>query len=150
MNFTQPLIHFHFINGSVSLKNRKPLKMFISKIFAREKVILAELHYIFCSDLFLLDLNKKYLNHNTYTDIITFTLSNADEPIVSDIYISTDRVKENAADLESSFTMEIHRVIFHGSLHLCGYSDKTKSETKEMREKEDYYLKQYFVSREII
>ena len=105
------------------------------------------INYIFCSDDYLLELNKQYLNHNTLTDIITFELNAPGEPILSDIFISIDRVKENAKTLEIPFKQELHRVIFHGALHLCGYKDKKKEEQKLMRRKEDEYLNHYFVPR---
>lgn len=104
---------------------------------------------IFCSDDYLLEINKSYLSHNYYTDIITFSLASKEEPLVSDIYISIDRVRENAKEFASSFTWELHRVIFHGILHLCGYEDKIVSQSKKMRRLEDWYLGEYFVSREI-
>jgi rRNA maturation RNase YbeY len=88
----------------------------------------------------LLKLNQQYLNHDTLTDILTFTLSGSSLPIVSEIYISIERVKENAADLKINFLSELYRVIIHGILHLCGYSDTSKLEKSEMRKKEDYYL----------
>lgn len=83
------------------------------------------------------------MNHDFYTDIITFDLSEA-EDIIAEIYISIDRVRDNAKALRTSFKSEIHRVIFHGALHLCGFGDKTKGEKAEMREKEDFYLLKYF------
>ena len=102
------------------------------------------LRYIFCSDKYLLEINRQYLNHDYYTDIITFNLSNHPEAVQGEIYISIDRVKDNARQFNASFTQELHRVIFHGALHLCGYKDKTAKEEKLMREKEDQYLALYF------
>lgn len=98
-----------------------------------------EITIIFCSDEYLLDINNKYLNHDYYTDIITFTYSHS--PLTADLYISTDRVKENAEDMKHGFYEELYRVIIHGILHSCGYDDKTIPEQKQMRDKEDEYLK---------
>ena len=109
-------------------------------IFTKEGKKFKSLSYIFCTDQFLLKLNQQYLNHDTFTDILTFTLSNSPLPIVAEIYISVDRVKENARDLKIDFLTELKRVMIHGILHLCGYEDHTKAEKKLMREKEDHYL----------
>jgi len=119
-------------------------------MFRKEKKGLSALNYIFCTDKRILDINRQFLKHNFYTDIITFDLSETDR-IYAEIYISIDRIKENAKKLGFSFKSELHRVIIHGALHLCGYNDKTKVEKLNMREKEEVYLTQYFknnVSRE--
>jgi rRNA maturation RNase YbeY len=145
-----PSIQFHYVNGPFFLTHRTALKSFIIQLFKTENVHVEELHYIFCSDQYLLQLNKNFLDHDTYTDIITFNLSESSAPIVSDIYISTDRVRENAKALNTTFTNELHRVVFHGALHLCGYKDKTKVQKALMRQKEDACLQQYFVSRETL
>ena len=97
------------------------------------------INYIFCSDKYLLDLNKKYLNHDYYTDILSFQMEQ--EPISGDIFISIDRVKDNAKELNLSFDIELLRVISHGLLHFLGYKDKTEEEQKEMRNKEDQLIK---------
>ena len=102
------------------------------------------INYIFCSDEYLLSINQEYLQHDTYTDIITFDLSNNKTEIVSDIYISIDRVKENAQKFNSNIEHELHRVLFHGILHLCGLKDKSKQDAALMRSKEEYYLNTYF------
>jgi probable rRNA maturation factor len=135
-------VHFHFPR-QFSLPGRSGLKHFIAGIFRSEKVRLGSVHYIFCTDEFLLEMNNLYLGHNYFTDIITFNLAEKGEPVTAEIYISIDRVVENARDLQLTFKEEILRVIFHGVLHLCGYGDKTKSQEKEMRAREDYYLKKY-------
>ena len=124
------------------------LKAFIKQLFTKQNKPLSRISYVFCSDQYLLQLNLKHLNHDTYTDIITFPLSELSEPVVSDVYISVDRVKENSIKMQTTFTQELHRVIFHGALHLCGYSDKSKQEKLAMRKKEDEYLNAYFVPRE--
>ncbi len=99
-------------------------------------------NYIFCTDKALLNINQQFLSHDFYTDIITFDLSDS-KAIQAEIYISVDRVKENAQNLGVSFKSELHRVIFHGVLHLCGYRDKKVEEIKGMRRKEEFYLKKY-------
>ena len=103
-----------------------------------EEKTIGALSYLFVSDDELLELNKQYLDHDTYTDILTFPYSY--DPIHSDICISIDRVRENAADQEISPLTELLRVIVHGLLHMCGYTDETTSEKLTMRQKEDYYL----------
>jgi probable rRNA maturation factor len=136
-------ISFHFLVPS-SLKNRTALKAFISLIFRKEGKKLNTLGYVFCSDDYLLEINKTYLQHDYYTDIITFDLSSGpDSGIEAEIYISLDRVKENARQYGSGLSVELQRVIFHGALHLCGYKDKSASEKKKMRAMEDHYLKQF-------
>ena len=131
-----------FTNQEVSLqlRNKLLLKSFLMTIFTKEGKKFKSLSYIFCTDQFLLKLNQQYLNHDTFTDILTFALSNSPLPIVAEIYISVDRVKENARDLKIDFLTELKRVMIHGILHLCGYEDHTKAEKKLMREKEDHYL----------
>ena len=96
------------------------------------------INYIFCSDKYLLDLNKKYLNHDYYTDILSFQME--DDPIAGDIFISIDRIKDNAHKLNLPFDTELLRVISHGVLHFLGYKDKTKEEQNEMRAKEDMLI----------
>lgn len=136
-------VSFHFAE-KVSLNNRTDLKEFIITIFKKEKKKLGELSFVFCSDSYLLGINKQYLKHNYYTDIITFDLSVDPYIINGEIYISVDRVKDNAQNFNASFKEELHRVIFHGALHLCGYKDKTEAEEMQMRKMEDKYLKLYF------
>jgi probable rRNA maturation factor len=125
----------------VPVKTRTVLKGFIESVFRKEKQPLSSIHYIFCSDEYLLQINNDFLKHDYYTDIITFGLSEKGQPIEAEIYISTDRVRDNAKTLGQPFSKEILRVIFHGALHLCGYRDKKKSEITTMREKEEYYLR---------
>lgn len=132
-------VTFHFLQ-SIHLTNRQALKAFISTIFKREKVPFRSLTYIFCSDDYLLNINRQYLSHDYYTDIITFDLSEGEKGTVGEIYISVDRVKDNAHQFNTTISEELHRVIFHGALHLCGYKDKTAREEKLMRAKETEYL----------
>ena len=110
-----------------------------SKVANQEEKVLGDLTIIFCSDDYLLEVNREHLDHDYYTDIITFDYS--DFPIVSgDLFISVDRVKENATDFNVSFEHELHRVIIHGFLHLCGYFDKTNEDELLMRSKENQAL----------
>jgi rRNA maturation RNase YbeY len=136
-------VRFHTKTAYVRLPERKRLKDFILTLFKKEQQELFSLDYIFCSDKDLLKINLEFLKHDYLTDIITFDLSESRE-ITAEIYISIDRVKENARDLSLPFQEELHRVIFHGALHLCGYRDKSKKEQLLMRKKENRYLKDYF------
>ena len=137
-------VQFFFLQQNISLRNRVALKLFIHKIFKQEKRKLQSLTYIFCSDEYLLQINKASLQHDYYTDIITFDLSDSPNQITGEIYISTDRVRDNAQTLSVTINEELHRVIFHGALHLCGYKDKTPKHAKEMRAAEEACLKGYF------
>lgn len=126
---------------------RRMLKKIIVDIFTMEKKQLHSLQYVFCSDDFLFDMNIKYLDHHTYTDIITFDLSEKNNITKGEIYISIDRIKENAKEHKVSFEFELERVIFHGALHLCGYKDKTKPQKNAMTARENYYLNKFYVTR---
>jgi rRNA maturation RNase YbeY len=125
---------------SVRFYKKKKTKDFIERIFIEEGKQLEKLRYIFCSDNYLLNINKTFLKHDYFTDIITFDLSEGFVEIVGEVYISIHRVRDNARSLRTNVTNELLRVLFHGALHLCGYKDKKKSEITIMREKEDYYL----------
>lgn len=133
-----------FFPYRTSLAHRSGLKEFIKAIFRKEGKPLEELNYVFCSDRELLRINKDFLHHNYYTDIITFDLSESKKAIRGEIYISAERVRDNAQQLGVSFNCELHRVIFHGVLHLCGYGDKSEELSRIMRKREDFYLNQYF------
>lgn len=135
-------VRFHF-QTNCTLKDRRKLQHFVRKLVKLEKKQLRSLDYIFCTDNYLLQINQHFLQHDDYTDIITFELSN-DELIEGEIYISVDRVKENALLHETAFNKELHRVIFHGVLHLCGYKDKSAPNKKIMTRMEDHYLAAYF------
>jgi probable rRNA maturation factor len=139
------MVQLFYNEVSVYLPNRTKRKKFIGGIFTKEgSRSLANLNYIFCSDEYLLQVNRDFLQHDYYTDIITFDLSETPQAVTGEIYISVDRVRENAQTNEVSFTEELHRVIFHGALHLCGYKDKKPAEVKAMRAAEDKYLALYF------
>jgi probable rRNA maturation factor len=137
-------VQFYFLSRKPTLKERTRLKLFIEKIFIAEKTKLCNLSYIFCSDEHLLSINRDFLKHDFYTDVITFDLSASKNEIEGEVYVSVDRIKDNAKQLKVSFKEELHRVVFHGALHLCGYTDKKKSDQQKMRSAENGYLKQYF------
>ena len=131
----------------VLLKNKKRLKYFVFDLFKKEGKSLESLNVIFCSDEYLLGINQQHLNHNFYTDIITFDLSESSvSPVTAELYISIERVRDNSTSLKTSFITELHRVVFHGALHLCGFKDKKTADKKLMRQKEDEYLLQYFAN----
>lgn len=121
-------------------KNKAKLREWINVTVIAEGYTLSELNYIFCSDTYLLALNQQYLDHDTYTDIITFDNSELEKVIVGDIFISVDRIRENAKEFSKTEADELHRVIIHGALHLLGYKDKTKADKSLMTQKEDHYL----------
>src|SRR5437868_11938938 len=121
-------IHFSNDNITFKLKKKAELKLWVSAVVRKERRVLGQLNYIFTSDGALLKINVEYLKHNTYTDIITFNY-NEDKKISGDIFISIDRVKENAKKFDVNFEEELYRVMIHGVLHLCGYKDKTKTDS---------------------
>ena len=132
---TDDKILFHAEDVAFELENTEGVVRWIETVVAAEKKEVGEVSYIFCDDNYLHQLNVEYLNHDTLTDIITFPY--ADNPIEGDIFISLDRVRDNAADFKVTFDNELHRVIIHGILHLCGYGDKTDIEAAAMRQKEN-------------
>jgi len=132
-------IIFHQEDISFRLKNIKKIKSWIEKSIALERGIVGDLNYIFCSDTYLHKINLEYLKHDTLTDIITFDYSEKKQ-ISGDIFISIDRIKENALKFNQSTDIELNRVLIHGVLHLLGYKDKTPKEKETMRAKEDFYL----------
>jgi len=122
------------------LKNKRSVKNWVTNAVRAEGFILKELSYIFCSDIYLLQVNQRFLNHDYFTDIITFDNSAGDGLIVGDIFISIDRVRENAGKFNVPLLDELHRVIIHGALHLAGYNDKTPADKQKMTLREDFYL----------
>ena len=133
-------IRFFTEDVSFSLDKKDKTITWIDQVLQKEGYRAENINYIFCSDNHLLALNKQYLNHDTLTDIITFDNSEQGKNIEADIFISIERVKENARSLKKDFADELHRVIIHGLLHLLGLKDKTEVEKQEMREKEDACL----------
>jgi len=141
---TTSSIHFFFEKVNLGIRDRKKLKKFIAHLFQKEGKQLSSISYIFCTDEALLKINRLYLKHDFYTDVISFDLSDSPDKIIAEVYISIDRLKENAKTFKSSVTRELHRIIFHGALHLCGYNDKGTLQKGKMRKKEDFYLDLYF------
>ncbi len=133
-------VNFFVEDISFKLANPVSVSRWIQKVIRTEKHKLKNLNYIFCSDEYLRQMNIEYLNHKTLTDIITFSGSDQQGTIEGDIFISIERVRENAEKFGQQFKDELHRVIVHGVLHLLGYGDKTKAEKIRMRQKEDAYL----------
>lgn len=128
-----------------SFVSKLQLKRFAKELVNDENKVLKDLSFVFTDDDYLLEVNKQYLDHDYYTDVITFDYSVF--PLVSgDVMISLDRVKDNADSLGLNFELEFYRVVFHGLLHLCGYKDKQKEDVALMRSKEDFYINK-FVSR---
>lgn len=134
------MISFQNLSISFKLKEKTKIKLWIKTIIDKENHTLGTINYMFCNDDELLEINIKHLNHNTLTDIITFDYTE-DKKISSDIFISVDRVLENAKEFEVSFEEELRRVMIHGVLHLCGYKDKSKPDAELMRKKENWALK---------
>ena len=132
------MILFHS-ETKFQLKQKVKIKSWIKKAFAKEGKTIKDINFVFCDDRFLVEKNKTYLRHDALTDIMTFDYSEGDL-ISGDIFISVERVKENASIYNTPFLNELSRVIVHGVLHLLGYKDKSKKEKEIMREKEDFYL----------
>ena len=133
-------VRFYKEGVSFRLQNQDGLKKWILKAVRENKMTAGDINFIFCSDKYLLKLNRDFLNHNYFTDIITFDNSTEKGNAVADIYISVQRVAVNAKKFKSVFREELHRVMIHGILHLAGYSDKSKSGKNAMRSAEDYWL----------
>lgn len=141
MKAMEAMIEFNSQNG-FKLENEIAYTNWLNNIAESEGREIRDLGYVFCSDNFLLDINQRYLEHDTLTDIITFDYC-VEEILSGEIYISTARVKENASQFEVDFKTELNRVMVHGLLHLCGYGDKGDSEKNLMRDKESYYIRQF-------
>ncbi len=137
------MISFNY-ETDFELSDETQFSSWISSVIVSENKIEGEINFVFCDDDYLLNLNEQFLNHDTLTDIISFNYSLGNE-LHGDIFISVDRVKENAFDFNVSFNEELLRVLVHGILHYCGYSDKTKDEKSLMRAKEDEKIKMFHV-----
>lgn len=133
------MINFNYETDFL-LENEVDISSWILKVISEEGYKIDEVNYVFCNDEYLHKLNIEFLNHDTLTDIISFDYS-VGKKIQGDIFISIERVKENANDFKASFEEELHRVIIHGILHYCGYKDKSEEEAQTMRDKENHYLK---------
>ncbi len=131
-------IIFNVEDSDFELENTEGVVSWIEKVVGLEKKRIGGISYIFCSDDYLYKLNVEYLDHDTLTDILTFPYNRS--PLEGDIFISIDRVKDNAQDLNIPFETELHRVIIHGVFHLCGYLDETDEQETLMRQKEDEAL----------
>ena len=140
-------IYYHELKVSSALRDKKKLSAFLLNIFKSENTILEKVDIIFCSDPFLLKLNIHHLDHNEYTDTITFHFQPKNKPVVGEVYISINRVRENSKKLQIPYRTELHRVIIHGILHLCGYSDKGVGSFKMLKKQEEH-LARYIVPRE--
>jgi len=127
-----------------SLNDTKPWVLWLEEVVSQEGYSVGEVDYVFCSDDYLLELNQEFLNHDTLTDIIPFD-NKVGQTVHGEIYISTDRVKENSLEYEVTFEHELARVLVHGVLHLCGYRDKTNQEQEVMRGREDYWINMFKV-----
>jgi len=136
---TDSNIYFHVEDVDFKLKNQDYISEQILDFIKSNHNSCSTVNYIFCSDKYLLDLNKQYLDHDYYTDILSFQLDN--EPIQGDIFISVERVEDNAKSLNIHFDDEMLRVISHGILHFLGYKDKTEEEITEMRKQENKLIK---------
>lgn len=135
-------VNFFFEDYKRFRIDRNMISENLQKIITLEGYISGNISLIFCSDNYLLDMNKQFLDHDYFTDIITFNYS-IDKTISGDLFISIDRIKENAYNYNETFENELYRVIFHGVLHLIGYDDKDEISVKVMKEKENYYVKKF-------
>ena len=133
------MIDFQFINKEIPGFNSEFFVLSLTNLLEQESKVLGDISIIFVSDSYLLEINQKYLNHDYYTDIITFDYCEMNI-ISGDLFISVDRVQENADTFNVDFLTELHRVMIHGILHLCGYKDKSDEEERLMRELENKYL----------
>ena len=125
--------------GTFSLKTETAVTKCVKALVKQELREIGDITFVFCDDNYLHKINLEFLDHDTYTDIITFDYSVGNE-VISEIYISIDRVEENAKKYSQTFENEIHRVMIHGVPHLCGYNDKLAEERQIMRDKENHYL----------
>jgi probable rRNA maturation factor len=136
------MINFIFIEDTKVVFSKSITKKFIKDLINSENKKTGDINFIFCSDDYLLEVNKQYLNHDYYTDIITFDYCEGNQ-VSGDIFISVDRVLENSQNQKVDFNNEFYRVLFHGVLHLCGYKDKKKEDKTLMTSKEDFYLNKF-------
>jgi rRNA maturation RNase YbeY len=137
-------IFIHYSNDSYPLPDEHLLIPYLEWLISNEYFTVGNINLIFTNNEEIIRLNRKYLNHDYYTDVITFYYEEIDK-LSGDIFISLDKVFENSKDYQTDFNNELLRVVFHGFLHLVGYNDQTKEEVQIIREKEDYYLKNYYL-----
>jgi rRNA maturation RNase YbeY len=137
------MISFNY-ETEFELANEEVFSNWISQVILSESKKEGDINYIFCDDEYILEINKQYLNHDYFTDIISFDYSVGNE-LHGDIFVSVDRVRENASDFNVTFDEELKRVVIHGILHYCGYKDKSEEEERIMRQKEDEKIKMFHV-----
>lgn len=137
------MIRFFTEDVDFELPHKQKVRKWLKALAEAENCTVGELNYIFCSDEYLLEVNRQYLDHDYYTDIITFDNSSSEDRTDGDVFVSVDRIHDNAQSLGVAFEVELRRVLAHGLLHLSGYGDKSAHEERIMRSKEDYYLQQY-------
>lgn len=138
------MIYFHVTDCHYRIKDKRKIRAWIKEVVVSEKRSLGNLNIILGSDEYVLKINQTHLGHNYYTDVLTFDLSEESDEISGDIYISLNRIKENALEYKVQLHEELKRVIIHGVLHLIGFNDKTRKQKTEMRQKEDFYLSKSF------
>jgi len=136
-------ISFNNADKTIAVTQKTALKAFITKQVRKEGLAISHLQYVFCSDKFLLEINRQFLEHDYYTDIISFDLSEEKGQLIAEVYISVDRVRDNAKTLKTTIKEELLRVIFHGALHFCGYKDKKPKDAELMRSMENKWIKAY-------
>ena len=136
------MISFHCKDFQYRPANKSRIAEWLNKSVHHQKKFIGNISIVFCSDEYLLQINKQYLNHNYFTDIITFDYS-TDRKVSGDLFVSVDRLRDNSKQLEITLQLEVRRVLVHGVLHLCGYNDKSTADKKLMTAKEDFYLARY-------
>ena len=136
------MISFHCKHSQYRPANKSRITEWLNKSVQHQKKSIGNISIVFCSDEYLLQINKQYLNHNYFTDIITFDYS-TDRKVSGDLFVSVDRLRDNSKQLEITLQLEVRRVLVHGVLHLCGYNDKSTADKKLMTAKEDFYLARY-------
>lgn len=133
-------LYFHYLTPPFYFPKRQSTKTFLLSIFREHSKKVKAINYIFCNDAYLLGLNREHLHHDYFTDILTFELSGKQDAVLADVYISVTRAKDNAQHYQVSQRDEIFRLLIHGTLHLCGYKDKTKTQREQMTKLENHYL----------
>lgn len=141
---SEPGVHYYYEDIDFEIANGEKLAVWITQTAVAEGLDFHNTSYIFCSDEYLYEINMEYLNHDDYTDVITFPY--ADNRVEGDVFISIERIRENAQQLGVTFEAELHRVMVHGALHLCGHTDKSTEQRAAMTEKENFYLQKLNLS----
>lgn len=136
-------VNFFTEDTSFKLKNKGDIREWVTFVIRKERPIAGTINFIFCSDAYLVEINKQYLNKDDFTDVISFESIDNKGKLFSDVFISVDRVTDNAIDYKCSFEQELQRVIIHGLLHVCEYDDSTTILRKQMTLKEDFYIAKY-------